>query len=276
MKIISVDKLYDYNYSVDVINAMKQNWRNRCSFSCIGHPKEKNMLLYLCGCKAEYTLPDKSKFYAQSGDIVYTPVNYEYSVRFFDFEEGHYTIGVNLFLYDQENAPFILSDEIIIFSPKSSSCSALFVKVDKYSEATIKRPSKMKAAMYDILSILSERMRSGNLHKEKFGVISEGIDYLEHNEQQKLSIAEIAALCNVSEIYFRRLFKEYAGMSPIKFRIKGKIEKAKLYLEYENMSVCEISDHLGFINPAYFTQQFKSIVGVTPTEYKQTIRKTIE
>ena len=269
MKIISTDKLYDYNYSVKVINALKQFWKIRRSFNCIGEPKQKNMFLYINGCKAEYTLPDKKKIYAQSGDIVYTPINYEYSVRFYDFEEGHYTIGVNFFLYDHKNVDFILSDRIIVFNPKSSSCASLFVKLDKYSEATIKRPSKMKAAMYDILSILSERTRAKNLKKEKFGVISEGINYLEHDEEQKLSIAEIAELCNVSEIYFRKLFKEYSGMSPIKFRINGKIEKAKLYLEYENMSVREISDYLGFISPAYFTQQFKSIVGVTPSEYKE-------
>lgn len=273
MRIISTDKLYDYNYSVKVVNALKQNWKNRRSFSCIGQPKEKNMFLHINGCKAEYTLLDNSKVYAQSGDIVYTPLNYEYSVRFFDFEEDHYNIGVNFFLYDQDNEPFILSDKIIIFNPRSSSCSSLFIKVDKYSEAAIKRPSKMKAAMYDILSILSERTRSKNLHKEKFGVISEGINYLEHNEEQTLSISEIAELCNVSEIYFRKLFKEYSGISPIKFRIKGKIEKAKLLLEYENMSMQEISDYLGFVSPAYFTQQFKAVEGITPSQYKKNIEE---
>ena len=273
MRIITTDKLYDYNYSVKVINALKQNWRSRRSFSCIGHPKEKNMFLYISGCKAEYTLPDGSKTHAQSGDIVYTPLNFEYSVRFFDFEEAHYNIGVNFFLYDQHNNPFILSDKIIVFNPRSSSCSSLFVKLDKYSEATIKRPSKMKAAMYDILSILSERTRSKNLSKEKFGVISEGINYLEHNEEQSLSISEIAELCNVSEIYFRRLFKEYSGMSPIKFRIKGKIEKAKILLEYENMSIQEISDYLGFVSLSYFTQQFKSVEGITPSQYKKLIEE---
>ena len=271
MKIIFTEKLYDYNYSVKVLNALKQNWRQRRSFSCIGKPKEKNMLLYISGCKAEYTLCDGRKVYAQSGDIIYTPLNYEYKIRFFDFEESHYTIGVNFFLYDEENEPFILNDKIIVFNPKSSSCSSLFVKVDKYCEATIKRPSKMKAAMYDILSILSERTRAKNLHKEKYGVISEGINYLEHNEDQALSISEIAELCNVSEIYFRKLFKEYSGMSPIKFRIKGKIEKAKLLLEYENMSMQEISDYLGFVSPAYFTQQFKSVEGITPSHYKKNI-----
>lgn len=275
MRIITTDKLYDYNYSVKVINALKQNWKKKRSFSCIGKPKEKNMLLYINGCKAEYTHPDKSKVYAQSGDIIYTPINYEYSVRFFDFEEGHYSIGVNFFLYDEDNEPFILSNKIKIFNPRSSSCSSLFMKIDKYSEAAIKRPSKMKAGMYDILSILSERTRSRNMNKEKFGVISEGINYLEHNEEQALSISEVAELCNVSEIYFRRLFKEYSGMSPIKFRIKGKIEKAKLLLEYENMSVQEISDYLGFVSPAYFTQQFKSIEGVTPSQYKNNIEEQV-
>ena len=132
---------------------------------------------------------------------------------------------------------------------------------------------KATTARPPLLSILSESTRSGNLHKEKFGVISEGINYLEHDEEQTLSIPEIAKLCNVSEIYFRKLFKEYSGMSPIKFRIKGKIEKAKIYLEYENMTVQEISDYLGFISPAYFTQQFKAIEGITPSEYKKDTRK---
>ena len=276
MRIIATDELYDYNYSLEVINALKLDWRNRRYFSCMGKPKEKNMLLYINGCKAEYTFPDKSKGYAQSGDIVYTPINFEYSVRFFDFEEGHYNIGVNFFLYDEVNEPFILSDKIIIFNPRSSIFASLFLKIDKYSEAAIKRPSMMKAGMYDILSILSEQTRSRNLNKEKFGVISEGINYLEHNEEQTLSISEVAELCNVSEIYFRKLFKEYSGMSPIKFRIKSKIEKAKLLLEYENMSVQEISDCLGFISPAYFTQQFKSIEGLTPSMYKHSIRNTVE
>ena len=275
MKIISTDKLYDYNYSIEVINALQQFWRNRQSFSCIGRPKEKNMLLCLFGCKAEYTLPDGNKVVAQSGDIIYTPINYEYSVRFFDFEnDGSHTIGINFFLFDSGGAPFILSDKILIFHSRSASCSALFMKVDKYSEAAVKRPSKMKAATYDILSILSERTRTRNLRREKFGIISEGINYLEHNEQQLLSISEVAELCNVSEIYFRKLFTEYAGMPPVKFRIKGKIEKAKLYLEYENMTVQEISDHLGFVSTAYFTHQFKMITGVTPSKYRQLQNRT--
>lgn len=270
MNIMSVDKLYDYNYSIEVINALKLNWTIKQTFSCMGKPKEINMLLYISGCKAEYTLPDGSTVYAESGDVVYTPLSYEYSLKFFDFEEeNHYTIGVNFFLFDEVGEPFILSDKIIVFHDCKNGCASLFGKINKYSETTVVRPSKMKAAMYDNLSYLSSKSRKKNIIKERFAVIAEGINYLEHDEAQRLSIREVARLCNVSEIYFRRLFKEYSGTSPIQFRIQGKIEKAKTLLEYENMPVSEISEHLGFTSTAYFTKQFRLITGKTPSQYRK-------
>ena len=272
MQIISIDKLYDYNYSLNVVNALKQNWSKKKVFNCFSKPKKKNMLLYIHGCKAEYTLSDGTKEVAVSGDVIYTPINFEYRVRFFDFDEdSHYTIGINFFLYDEKNNPFILSDKIIIFRSCQKGCSSLFDKVDRYSESPIVRPSKMKAAMYDNLSYLSSISRKKIFKEEKFSVIAEGINYLEHDEAQLLSIREVAELCNVSEIYFRRLFKDYSGMSPVKFRIIGKIEKAKTLLKYENMRITETSNYLGFISPSYFSKQFKAITGKTPTEYKKAI-----
>lgn len=269
MKIISIEKLYDYNYSIVPVNSMKQHWRLYNTFGCFGKPKSQNILLYLNGCKAEYTLKDNTKIAAKSGDIVYTPINCEYSVRFYDFDctESH-TIGVNFFLYDDENQPFILSEDILVF-PGKEFCAPQFIKIDASYETPVLCPSKMKAAMYDIFSFLSEANRNKKIIRERYGIIAEGIRYMEQNELQEKSIAEVARMCNVSEIYFRRLFKEYSGMSPIQYRINSKIERAKLYLEYENMSSREIAERLGFISSAYFTRQFKTITKMTPLEYKK-------
>lgn len=273
MKIISTEKLYDYNYSIEVVNAVKQFWGERQSYSCMGHPKEKNVFLYFCGCKGEYTLPDKTKVIAKSGDIVYAPIDYEYSVRFFDFEDVRpHTIKINFFLYDENKEPFALEGKLSIFRHLGSYCAPHFVKVANYSESAVKRPSKMKSALYEILSALSEKSRRKSLKREKFERISESINYLEHDTEQNLSVKEIAAISNVSEIYFRKLFKEYSGMSPVKFRIKSKIENAKLCLEYENMTIQEISDYLGFISPAYFTRQFREFTGMTPSQYQKSVK----
>ena len=91
---------------------------------------------------------------------------------------------------------------------------------------------------------------------------------MEENPSQNLSINEIAKMCNVSEIYFRRLFKEYSGLSPVEYRIKRKIEKAKSYLDYDNLNISEIADILGFTDTAYFCKQFKAHTGTTPLNYK--------
>ena len=92
---------------------------------------------------------------------------------------------------------------------------------------------------------------------------------MEQDPRQLLSIKEVAELCDVSEIYFRRLFKEYAGVSPIEYRMHTKIEKAKKYLQYDQMNTDEISALLGFTDPSYFCRQFKKHTGMTPTEYRQ-------
>ncbi len=268
MYVRPIHELYNYNFSVNVINALKSHWRTQNFFSCIDTPKEKNILLYLSDCKAEYTLKNGEKLYAKSGDITYTPVNSEYSVRFYDFkDEASHTVGINFFLFDADNCPFVLSDTVTILTPTDDyNYKLLFSKVDIHSEAAVTCYGKMKAGMYDILLNLSASMRLDKF--KKYNLISAGILYMEESIDYDLSIAEIAALCNVSETYFRRLFKEYSGLSPVEYKITSKINKAKLFLEHDNLTVSEIAQKLNFADTAYFSKQFKDRVGMTPLEYK--------
>lgn len=269
MKKISVTKLYNYNYSVEVAAVLKQDWRIYNSFSCFGMPKEKNIFLYIDSCKAEYTLLDGSKLYAKSGDIVYAPTNFEYSVCFYDFETpAACTIGINFMLFDKQREPFVLSNGIKIFTTADPNYKLLFSQIDNHAKSAVVCPARLKSCMYDILANISTFYRDKKIGETKFSIISKGIAYLENDNEQAMSIKEIAAMCNVSEIYFRRLFKEYSGLSPVEYRISSKIKKAKNFLKYENMSISEISDYLGFVDTAYFTKQFKAKTGMTPSEYK--------
>lgn len=270
LKIKTIGELYNTEYSIEVVNCLKGYWRTQNSFSCIGTPKDRNMLLYLDGCKAEYTMKNGTKLQAVSGDMVYSPIGCEYSLRFFDFDSKHSkTYGINFYLFDQDYKPFVLSDHILIFGAGDTNYKLLFSKVNNYSEVAIPCPAKMKSGMYDILGNLSMDFRSRSLSEKRFSIISKGIAYLESDTEQKLSIGEIAQMCNVSECYFRKMFKEYSGTSPAEYRINNKIARAKSYLCHESLTVAEISDLLGFTNTAYFTKQFRTRVGMTPTEYRK-------
>ncbi len=264
MKIIAIDKLYEYNYSIDVINALKQYWENTDTFSAIGNPKRTNLLVYfdcLCG---KYTLKDGTTMIAKKGDLVYTPKGSEYTLKLFNFENSFSnTVGINFFLADDNNQSFILSDKPIIF--KDFNVSDIIKKIDDASESLRPCPAIMKSGMYQILSMLS---KSNSNLKKKFLPIKKGIEYLENDTQQKLSIKEIADMCHVSEIYFRKLFKEYAGKSPIEFRMSAKMEKAKKMLTFGDQNINEISDLLGFTDTSYFCKQFKMRTNFSPLEYR--------
>jgi len=85
------------------------------------------------------------------------------------------------------------------------------------------------------------------------------------------SVYETAGKINMSEAYFRRLFRSEYGMSPSEYLISLRIAHAKNLLTYQNSSVSEIAIACGFSDIYYFSRRFKKETGMTPTEYKRYI-----
>lgn len=61
-----------------------------------------------------------------------------------------------------------------------------------------------------------------------------------------------------------RLFSEVTGTTLEKYLIAQKIEYAKELLIYDELSLAEIADRLGYSSGAYLSAQFKSVTGMTP------------
>lgn len=68
--------------------------------------------------------------------------------------------------------------------------------------------------------------------------------------------------------YLSNLFSEVEGTTIEKYFIAQRIEKAKELLVYDELSISEISDRLGYSSVAYLSSQFKKITGLTPSFYK--------
>lgn len=266
MNILKTESISKINYHISVVNSLRQYWRTNKRFSCIGKPKAVNLFLYLDGCDADYIDKNGKTVHAKSGDIVYTPTGCEYTVEFYDFKaDSSNTVGVNFFLYDDKNVPFIISDGITVFSG-DGGYKLLFSKINSASVRAVTDYAKMKAGMYEIMSMICEKSREKRF--DRYSIISKGILYMESEDGENLSIPEIAALCNVSEGYFRKLFKEYSGLSPSDYRLRHKIKRAMLLLKYENMTVSEIAESLSFTSSAYFIKTFRRMTGTTPFKYR--------
>ena len=66
-----------------------------------------------------------------------------------------------------------------------------------------------------------------------------------------------------------KLFSEATGTTVEKYVIAQKIERAKELLTYGELTLNEIADRLGYSSTAYLSAQFKSVTGLTPTQFRQ-------
>jgi AraC-like DNA-binding protein len=100
-------------------------------------------------------------------------------------------------------------------------------------------------------------------------IIAPGFIYLTEHFDEVVQISHLAKMCNVSEVYFRKRFRECLGVSPIKYRNHLRLEKAKEYLEYGDISIQEISDLLGYSSASHFTKEFSTEYEIKPLTYRQ-------
>ncbi|MFD1094132.1 helix-turn-helix domain-containing protein [Salegentibacter chungangensis] len=83
---------------------------------------------------------------------------------------------------------------------------------------------------------------------------------------------------NLSAILSSRLHYDYSHLSGIFTKVEGqsiqsfqnkiRTERAKELLEYDELSISEIADKLGYSNAAYLSTSFKKTTGLTPSQYK--------
>lgn len=83
-----------------------------------------------------------------------------------------------------------------------------------------------------------------------------------------VSVSRIAEHCHLSERSLLRRFKLATGYTPKNYIIQLRVERAKLLLELENMSIEVVGGEVGYSDVSNFTKTFKKTAGVTPSAFK--------
>lgn len=85
-------------------------------------------------------------------------------------------------------------------------------------------------------------------------------------------IADMAERIGISPYHMIRQFKAVCGLTPHQFQIQCRVRKAQRLLE-EGKSVTEVAYAAGFCDQSHFDRCFHKIVRLTPSEYKQSIKR---
>ncbi|MBE6025021.1 MAG: AraC family transcriptional regulator [Cellulosilyticum sp.] len=111
--------------------------------------------------------------------------------------------------------------------------------------------------------------RRMSLIRKKFSKsISLCMDYIYTHIHDRITINEIAEYTNLSTSHLSKLFKKEVGISVSDYIREKKIETAKNLLQYSDLSLIEISNHLAFSSQSHFIQTFEKYTGFTPKRYR--------
>jgi AraC-like DNA-binding protein len=114
----------------------------------------------------------------------------------------------------------------------------------------------------------SEARRCGGLNKRQLDRLEQ---YIEARLDASPSVADLAELAGLSLYHFIRSFKRALGMTPHRYIMMRRVERAKMLLRDTDLSVLQASLEVG-LTPTQLARIFVSAVGVSPAEFRRAIR----
>lgn len=140
----------------------------------------------------------------------------------------------------------------------------------------IERKRLMKKSMYEtecirdaynLLLKLGETQEKKYVPREKSGKLLPVIEFISKNLSADIKNDDLAKMIGVSTVYFRKLFTEVYGMSPMNYVKNLRIKKAKEMLRSDHGSIIDIAFSLGYSNIYDFSRDFKKHTGIPPSKY---------
>lgn len=128
----------------------------------------------------------------------------------------------------------------------------------------------MSGVALHLLGILYYMVKQKSQESEQKDLImNQARDLFNSNVSKDFSPKMAAEQLKIGYSLFRKLFKNYTGLSPGQYFIQVKIEKAKNLLENQSLSIKEIAYDLKFDSCFYFSKLFKQKTGMSPTIYRK-------
>ena len=157
----------------------------------------------------------------------------------------------------------------ILRSDDPDKTRALLRRIADAGDNTPAADAEMAGCLYLLLAHLirmNRRQPSGNPHQT---YVANALKYIQYNYANDIGVNDIAHYVGISRSQLYRAFLQDFGVSPHNYLQTYRINEACSLLQDPAYSVTEVSGSVGFNDPLYFSRVFKSIKGVTPSDYRR-------
>lgn len=99
------------------------------------------------------------------------------------------------------------------------------------------------------------------------------MDYINWHICENLKVSDIAEYFGYNEKYLSTLFSKNIGTSLKQYILQAKMDHAKAELSDTNHSISQIGYNIGYNDPHNFTNAFKKVTGLTPSDFRESYSK---
>ncbi|MBI1373601.1 MAG: helix-turn-helix domain-containing protein [Phycisphaera sp.] len=133
---------------------------------------------------------------------------------------------------------------------------------------TSKFPLRDAAGKIAGLVGISRQLNAADKRLNPFTRVLPAVEHLQEHYRDDVEVATLARKCHLSVPQFHREFKKNFRMTPRQFLIRLRIHDACGHLSGRALSIGEVAFRCGFSDQNYFARQFKQVMRVTPSEFR--------
>ena len=211
------------------------------------------------GCVRDYCFSDGSVLHTEGHTLFYLPRGSSYEVKTIS-GGGCYAINFDADIVD---APFLVNPKNAEQIQKSFKRAC-----NRWINKAASRDAFAMSALYDAIGIFADLSEQEYLPSTAQRQIKPALDAIEKEfSNADLTVEYLSSLCEISEVYLRKLFMSRFGISPKEYIIHRRMDYACHLLSSGQFEVSDVALLCGYTEPCHFSREFKKRIGISPKDY---------